>query len=171
MRDIRATFVEKLHECSQHKKRLLLAKKKLSVIMPLTTEGYQQLDNDYISYIDQLIFRFSKLQDTMGDKLFPALLELTGEEVKSKTFIDRLNRLEELGLVDKNEWMKLRKDRNEIAHEYSFNQDEVVDSINLIYDIVDKLLDFYDIFCKYCFEKFEFVRESELEFCIRDLAN
>ncbi|WP_151900700.1 hypothetical protein [Sulfurimonas hydrogeniphila] len=145
MRDLKATFIEKLHECNQHKKRLLLAKKKLDSIIPLNIQKYNNLNDDYISYIDQLIFRFSKLQDTMGDKLFPALLELMGEEVKSKPFIDRLNRLEELGIVDKNEWLKLRKDRNEIAHEYSFNQDEVVDSINLIYDITYKLL-FFMIF-------------------------
>ncbi|WP_418641218.1 hypothetical protein [Sulfurimonas sp. ST-27] len=162
MRDLKATFIEKLHECNQHKKRLLLAKKKLDSIIPLNIQKYNNLNDDYISYIDQLIFRFSKLQDTMGDKLFPALLELMGEEVKSKPFIDRLNRLEELGIVDKNEWLKLRKDRNEIAHEYSFNQDEVVDSINLIYDITYKLLFFYDIFYKYCIDKFEFIRDSEV---------
>lgn len=40
---------------------------------------------------------FSKLQDTMG------------EEVKSKPFIDRLNRIEELGILYKNDWMDLRK--------------------------------------------------------------
>jgi len=146
------------------KKRVLLARKKLGAIMPLTIDKYQGLDNDYVSYIDQLVFRFSKLQDTMGDKLFPSFLELSGEEVKSKTVIDRLNRLEELKIVDKNEWMRLRKDRNEIAHEYSFNQDEVVDSINLIYNIVDKFLNFYDIFYKSCFDKFEFIRESRLGF-------
>jgi len=39
----------------------------------------------------------------MGEKIFPEILELSGEEVKSKTFIDRLNRLGELALVDKNE--------------------------------------------------------------------
>ncbi|RUM44808.1 MAG: hypothetical protein DSY46_04640, partial [Hydrogenimonas sp.] len=55
-----------------------------------------------------------------------------------------------------------RKDRNEIAHEYSFNQDEVVDSINLIFNRVDKIIEIYDIIYKYCFEKFEFVRDSEV---------
>jgi len=35
------------------------------------------------------------------------------------------------------------KDRNEIAHEYSFNQDEVVDGINLIFERIDDLLKIY----------------------------
>jgi len=162
MKDIKQIFIEKLHECNQHKKRLLKAKEYLSSIIPLNVEKYNTLDEVQMSFIDQMIYRFSKLQDTMGEKIFPAILELVGEEVKKLTFIDRLNRLEELELLYKDEWMSLRKDRNEIAHEYSFNQDEVVDSINLIFNKVDKLLEIYDNIYNYCFERFEFVRESEI---------
>ena len=153
MKDIKATFVEKLHECNQHRKRVLEAKSRLEVFMPLNVEKYANLESLMISVIDQMIFRFSKLQDTMGDKIFPAILELSGEDVKKMTFIDRLNRLEELGLLYKNEWMSLRKDRNEIAHEYSFNQDEVVDSINIIYNRVDVLIKIYDDIYRYIQEK------------------
>ena len=162
MRDIKHTFVEKLHECNQHKKRLQIAQRHLKKNAPITRERYNILSDEEISFIDQLIFRFSKLQDTMGDKLFPSLLELVGENVKDKTFIDRLNRLEELGLVDRVEWMRLRKDRNEIAHEYSFNQEEVIDSINLIYNATERLIKIYDGFYEYCYEKFDFVRDSDV---------
>jgi hypothetical protein len=41
-----------------------------------------------------MIFRFSKLQDTMGDKIFPYILELNGEKVKVMTFVNRLEELE-----------------------------------------------------------------------------
>jgi len=154
MKDIRQTFREKIYECNQHKKRLQGAKEKLQDIMPLNVEKYNELDDIFISIIDQLIFRFSKLQDTMGDKIFPSILELNGENVKKMTFIDRLNRLEELELLYQVDWMSLRKERNEIAHEYSFNQEEVVDSINLIYKRVDKLLAIYDNIYNYCQNKF-----------------
>ena len=162
MKDIRQTFIEKLHECNQHKKRLLSAKNRLRSYVPFDLESYNNLDELTVSVIDQMIFRFSKLQDTLGDKVFPSILELNGEQVKRMTFIDRLNRLEELELLYKDEWMGLRKDRNEIAHEYSFNQDEVVDSINLIYKRVDDLLKIYDDIINYCFEKFDFVKNSEI---------
>ena len=162
MKDVKNTFIEKLHECNQHKKRLLLAKKKLKIFIPLSIDNYNELSDENISFIDQLIFRFSKLQDTMGEKLFPSFLELLGEEVKSKSFIDRLNRIEELGILYKDEWMSMRKDRNEIAHEYSFNQDEVVDSINLIYEIAEKLVNVYDSFYNYCQEKFKFIQDSDI---------
>jgi hypothetical protein len=162
MKDLEKTFVEKLYECNQHKKRLLSAKKRLSSIMPLTLKVYDTLDDDTMSVIDQMIFRFSKLQDTMGEKVFPTILELNGEDVKRLTFIDRLNRLEELGLLYKNEWMSLRKERNEIAHEYTFNKEEVVDGINLIYMRVNKLLEIYQLFYEYSVEKFEFIRDSKV---------
>ena len=154
MKNIENTFCEKLHECNQHKNKILKAKNILKKNMPLDLERYKILDDIQLSFIDQLIFRFSKLQDTMGDKLFSSFFELIGEESKKMTFIDKLNRLEELELLYKNDWMKLRKDRNEIAHEYSFNQDEVIDGINIIYNDTDKLLGIYDFFYNYCFEKF-----------------
>jgi len=37
------------------------------------------------------------------------------------TFLDILNRLEGLEIIDKNRWLNLREVRNEIAYESSFN--------------------------------------------------
>ncbi|QEN05593.1 hypothetical protein EW093_13005 [Thiospirochaeta perfilievii] len=152
------TFLEKIHECNQHKLRLSKAKRHLEKIMPLNEKNYKNLDDISMGFIDQLIFRFSKLQDTMGDKLFSSFLVLTGEDIKKMTFIDRLNRLEELAIINKNEWITLRTYRNDIAHEYSFNQDEVVASINIIYEISDQLIVIYDLFIEYCKNKLEFMK-------------
>ena len=155
-------FVEKLHECNQHKKRLLIAKEHLKDIMPLNIKAYNHLDEIQMSFVDQMVYRFSKLQDTMGEKIFRAILEFGGEDVKRMTFIDRLNRLEELGFLYKDEWMQLRKLRNEIAHEYSFNQEEVVENINAVFKKSEDLLRIYEEIYNYCLEKFEFVKKSPL---------
>lgn len=104
-------------------------------------------------YIDQLIYRFSKLQNTMGEKLFPAILLLLKEDVKPLSFIDRLNRLEELEMIEADAWLRMREIRNEIAHEYSFNRDEVVQSINLVYRCCDDLLVMYDSVKKECVKR------------------
>ena len=149
------TLSEKLYECTIHKKRLLSATNKLKYIMPLTVEKYNELDDIFISLIDQMLYRFSKLQDTMGEKVFPTILLLNGEDVKKMSFIDRLNRLEELELVDKNLWMLLRKERNEISHEYSFNQEEVVDAINAIYEKTNTIIEIFDKIFSYCIKKFD----------------
>ena len=162
MRDIKETFIENLHECNQHKKRLLKAKEYLKNTMPLDVDKYNTLGEIQMSFIDQMIFRFSKLQDTMGEKIFSKMLILLGENVKKLTFIDRLNRLEELELLSKDEWMFLRKVRNEIAHEYSFNQEEIIDSINLIFEKIDELLRIYQDIYNYSFKKFDFVNKSDI---------
>lgn len=134
---------EVLHECERHKDKILKAKRHISSLIPLTESAYVKLDDVDESFIDQMIFRFSKLQDSMGEKLFPGLLVLSGEDTKRKTFIDILNRLEELEILSKEEWFTLREVRNDIAHEYSDNISHVIDSITGVYEGCDDLLKVY----------------------------
>ena len=152
--DIENTFREKIFECERHMDRILIAKKNLKSYMPLTLQSYLSLTDIEVSFVDQLIFRFSKLQDTMGENIFPSILKLSKEDPKRKTFIDILNRLEELGIISKDEWLRLREIRNEIAHEYSFNTDEVAESIVNIYNESDKLIAVYNKVYTFCKENF-----------------
>lgn len=72
--------------------------------------------------LDQFAYRFTRLQDDMGGRLFPALLGTLGEEVSAMSVIDRLNRLEQLGWISlADEWLELRRIRNEFAHDYPEN--------------------------------------------------
>ncbi len=151
--DIETSFKEKLYECKKHVEKITVSRKYLSKYMPMTVETYSNLNDIDMSFIDQLIFRYSKLQDTLGEKIFPSILILSKEDVKRKTFIDILNRLEELEIVDKNEWLKLREIRNEIAHEYSFNTAEVVESIVNVYNVCKDLVRINDEVNGFCQEK------------------
>ncbi|NPA28390.1 MAG: hypothetical protein GXN91_05060 [Epsilonproteobacteria bacterium] len=146
---------ERLYESLLHKKRLSYARDVLKFIMPLTIEKYKELDDIFISIIDQMLFRFSKLQDTLGEKVFALILELEGEQVKKMSFIDRLNRLEELEIVDRLEWMNLRINRNEIAHEYSYNEEDIIENINFIYERSQKLIEIFEKIYSYCNKKFK----------------
>lgn len=142
-KNINDSFNNKLYECDKHIDKLNDARDYLKNIMPLTIEEYLKIDKIQSSFIDQLNFRFSKLQDTVGESILKGILILSYENVEKMTFIDILNRLEKLDILDKNRWLELREVRNEIAHEYSFNQDEVVDNINIIYEKTDELIDIY----------------------------
>lgn len=106
-----------------------------SRFMPLRAENYLQLTDNEVAHIDQFLFRFSKLQDAMGEKLFLLILELLKEEnVKNKPFIDILNRLEQIGLLeDKTIWLELRKIRHSIAHQYEDAPQQMVEALNAIY--------------------------------------
>ena len=109
-----------ISECDKHVQRMSYAYTKMALFMPLDPSRYQALSDDEVEHIDQFLFRFSKLRDAMGEKLFVSMLEFLQEEnPKSKPFIDTLNRLEQIGLLeDKNTWLELRKIRNSIAHQY-----------------------------------------------------
>lgn len=67
--------------------------------------------------VEAFVGRFSRLQDTLGDKLLPAVMGALGE--KPGVAIDNLDFAERLGWIDSAErWMVMRKLRNQMVHEY-----------------------------------------------------
>ena len=149
MKKINESFNHKIYECDKHVEKLTDAKEYLKPIMPLSMENYLNIDKFQSSFIDQLNFRFSKLQDTIEESILKGILIKFMVNVEKMTFLDILNRLEKLGILDKDRWLELREVRNEIAHEYSFNQDEVVDNINLIYNKSEELVLIYKELCNF----------------------
>jgi len=128
-----------------HSERMSFAREKIKMHFPLEREKYIQLQPETLSFFDQLIFRFSKLQDSMGGKLFPAILENLGEETNSLPFIDRLAKLEQLNILPSaDDWMLLRETRNMLTHEYPFINDEVIDGLNLLYNHCELILEIWE---------------------------
>ncbi len=129
--------VEKnLSESYIHLKRLNNALDELDKLysFPLDNDAYNNiLDNrQLLAFCDQAIYRFSKLQDSIGAKLFKALLLYMGENI-DKPFLDILNQLEKIDIVDVEEWFELRDLRNEIAHDYENDGNIAIDIINNIF--------------------------------------
>jgi len=162
MNEIEQKLIMVLYECNQHKIMINNGYNHIKNYLPLTKEKYLNLVLDEVGYIDQFLFRFSKLQDSMGEKLFSTILFLLEEDFSKKPFIDILNRLEKMELLIRTEWIKLRKIRNDVAHEYSYNIEELVDSLNDIFEVKDNLLNIYDNFYIYCENRFDFVKESDI---------
>jgi hypothetical protein len=70
-----------------------------------------------IDQLESFSAKFSRLQDTLGDKLLPLFLKLTAEP--TGTAIENLNRAEKLGLInDTQQWLGARQLRNFLVHEY-----------------------------------------------------
>ena len=67
---------------------------------------------------DQILFRFMKLQDALGERLIPATLGMLAEPFEDWPMRDRLDRLEKLGYLDVESWLRWREVRNRPAHEY-----------------------------------------------------
>lgn len=84
-----------------------------------TGEDLSGLDKHKRRLLDQFAYRYTRLQDDMGMRLFPAALKALAEDVAAMPVLDRLNRLEQLGwLPSAEEWQELRRIRNEFTHEY-----------------------------------------------------
>lgn len=120
-------------ECLKHSLRLNSAYKKIQPSLPISPEKVFGLDENEVEHIDQYIFRFSKLQDAIGNKLFKAVLNELGEDFVNKSAIDIFNRLEQLEIIENYEtWKELRVLRNELAHDYDEDENEAAEKINLI---------------------------------------
>lgn len=84
-----------------------------------TLEQATQLeaDPDLAERVEAFVGRFGRLQDTVGDKLLPLLLDALGE--KTSAAIDNLDRAERLELLQSaDDWMAMRNLRNQMIHEY-----------------------------------------------------
>ena len=84
-----------------------------------TVEEAQKVKADPIlaERLDAFVSRFGRLQDTVGDKLLPALLIALAE--KTGPAIENLDRAEKFGFIESTDtWMEMRKLRNQMVHEY-----------------------------------------------------
>ena len=127
--------------CKRHADRLAWAMTSLRPKFPLTIEGMGKLDDTELAVLDQFSTRFAKLQDAMGAQLFPAVLELTKEQGNLAAFLDKLNRLEKIGVIPSaDHWLLLREMRNEFSHDYP--DDPAIQSamLNKAYNLASDLL-------------------------------
>lgn len=133
-----------LTECELHLKRMQFARGKLEDLMPLDEASFRGLTDDDVEALDQYIFRFTKLQDAMGERLFPHILGLLEEPARSQPFLDKLNRLEQLGVIAaKSDWLELRALRNQLTHEYEDNADSMSAAINQVYASFERIEQLY----------------------------
>jgi len=85
----------------------------------LNVDDYDQLTKADRRLLDQFAYRYTRLQDDMGARLAPAVLNALGEDVAPMSALDRFARLEQLGwLPSADEWLQLRQVRNQFAHDY-----------------------------------------------------
>ena len=131
--------------CDKHILRINEALEELSDVLPLSTESYASLNSEQIRCLDQYIFRFSKLQDAMGAKIFRYFLEYLDEDISALPMRDILNRLERYQILpNANEWIYMRELRNEIAHDYPLLENDIVHILNELFSKTNVLYGIYD---------------------------
>jgi uncharacterized protein with HEPN domain len=125
-------------ELDIHFKRVDLILPEIESYLPFTSNDFEEIEK--IKTIDSFIYRFTKIQDKMGDKFFPAVLRELQEYKNSMALLDVLHKLEKLEILESSDsWIDYRKLRNSLTHEYPNNEDEIVEAINLSIDVYKKM--------------------------------
>lgn len=110
-------------------------------VAPFTHVEVSQLetDVDLAERVEAFVGRFSRLQDTVGDKLLPLLLNAMGE--KASVAIDNLDRAERLGwIASSDEWMTIRNLRNQMIHEYVEDMEVLASALQTGHTFVPALI-------------------------------
>ena len=121
----------------RHSYRILYARGKMKDFFPLKTAAeYHNLSDEQIEHIDQFVYRFQKLQDDMGTKLFKSVVANLGEtEVFKKPILEILNILKKYGVINDNiDWHTMREIRNSLAHEYLDDIRSHMELLNYIFE-------------------------------------
>lgn len=139
------SIIEILKICDRHADRLNWAMTELQPHFPLSATSLGDLTDLEIAVLDQFSTRFGKLQDAMGAKLFPAILELTKEQGELKAFIDKLNRLEKIGAIQSTDnWLLLHEVRNAFSHDYPDDLELQASVLNQAYQLARDLLTVFE---------------------------
>jgi len=125
-------------------KHVQMMEEALDVIRPILPIGeYETLTQLERFALNTLIFRFSKLQDLIGAKIFRSYLEYNEYETSDMSFYDLLREIEKEGIVDIDTWSEFRQLRNRVAHEYPEELDEMIESLNLFVAKSTELIQVY----------------------------
>ena len=124
-----------LAQCEKHMMRIEEAFDDIQMILPLTAEKYNNLSKHEVQAIDQYLFRFAKLQDTLGQQVFSLLYKKYSATDEAVPFLDQLNGLEKRGFIPSaKEWALLRETRNKVSHQYDDEPVEMSYALNNIFN-------------------------------------
>ena len=109
-------------------------------------------NQDAAEQLDAFSARFCRMQDTLGDKLVPSMLQILAEQPGSN--LDNLNRLEKLGLLTSvTDWLEARNLRNKMVHEYMDDVSILVMAVNRAHQLLPLLIETYNNINRYTKER------------------
>lgn len=139
---------EIIEKVELHKSRAKCALLEIRAWGEFDSEVFENFEK--IKTIDTFIYRFIKLQDMMGDKLFKIFLDEIGEYKDSMSLLDVLDKLEKFDIVDDAySWMEYRNLRNKLTHEYPNNEQDIIDGIYIAIESFEKIEIIFDNIIQY----------------------
>ncbi len=123
-------IVEQLIQITSKEVRYLLRTAARLHALKIDAAWVKSLDesDENSEMLDAFVSRYSRLQDTLCDKLLPALLWVSLEKTGAQ--LDNLLRAEKLGWIESTEsWVELRELRNRMVHEYMETVDDLLEAL------------------------------------------
>jgi hypothetical protein len=111
-------------------------------VLNLDLTWVESLDNDdlHSEMFDAFVSRYGRLQDTLGDKLLPAMLR--GSLEKTGSQLDNLLRAEKLGWIESAQtWIEMRELRNRLIHEYIETPSDLLSALKQALQFVNILIE------------------------------
>jgi hypothetical protein len=139
-----ATIESSVRECDAHLRWIERNRELLADAFPLAASDLEGADERTIELVDQLIYRFTKLQDSMARRLLPSFYALLEGRDDSVPFLDMLHRLEQLGLLTSAaDWQLFRALRNNLSHDYPETIKQTTLTLNQLYAEWPKLREMF----------------------------
>jgi len=92
--------------------------------------------------LDAYLKRFSSIQDFLGAKIFPLLLEISG--IGGNKMSEVLYHIEKEQIIDSlDNWIELREIRNELEHDYPEKLNEALQGLKFCIDSFTKIESYY----------------------------
>ena len=103
--------------------------------LPLESYDYFEIKENDFKIFDTIAYRYIKTQSILGEKLFREILEYAEFDTQNKSFIEILSELQKEGILeDIEEWKILREIRNSISHDYPYDEEDIIEAINFLYE-------------------------------------
>lgn len=141
-KDYRASLIE---IGDLHAMRIDRSIQAIQSYIPLKPNSFLAFTDAQFAYLEMIVSRFAKLQDMIGAKFFPLLLESYQQEsALGKPFLDVLNNLEKLNILpNAKRWMAMRELRNHVVHEYPDNPSLMCQNLNETIVFAQELIQYW----------------------------
>jgi hypothetical protein len=138
-------LLDALRQCALHAQRMGSASDRIA--FPIAVSQLAAHDEALITLTDQFVFRYTKLQDTLGEQVLRQFCtDVLLEPVDDAAFADILALLERRGYLSEADWRIQRSMRNALTHEYPEQTAWQAEALNRAHGLAQQLLNWLNRF-------------------------
>ena len=115
---------------------------------------FRYIDTPTKGVLEAYLKRFASIQNYLGAKIFPALLQISGVSYSKMSEVILL--IEKEGIISFDEWIKFREIRNELEDDYPDDLEEALNDLKFCIDNFEKIE-------KIIFKVYEFAKRYKVE--------